>query len=145
MIWLELLQKLTWCCSHYTVVSVNIWRCSQVYVESILALQKKACIEQGKAVLLELVIMTSDDTHAKTKDLLDRNTYFGMKHEQLHLLKQEKVRQPVCAAGCYFLQTSEFVRHPSWANSLLPAPAWPCRIWQMSPATDVQELEACCY
>lgn len=41
--------------------------------------------------MLELVIMTSDDTHSKTKALLDDNSYFGMMQKQLHLVKQEKV------------------------------------------------------
>ncbi|KAL3138028.1 hypothetical protein ABBQ38_005262 [Trebouxia sp. C0009 RCD-2024] len=63
----------------------------QVYVESILALQKKACEDQGKPVELELVIMTSDDTHSRTQDLLDDHGFFGMQRHQLHLLKQEKV------------------------------------------------------
>lgn len=62
-----------------------------MYIESILALQQKACEEQGKDVTLEMVIMTSDDTHSKTQTLLDRNCYFGMKNTQLHLVKQEKV------------------------------------------------------
>ena len=64
----------------------------QVYVESILALQKKACEDQGKPVQLELAIMTSDDTHSRTQALLDGHSYFGMQRKQLHLLKQEKVR-----------------------------------------------------
>ena len=64
---------------------------AQVYVESILALQKKACEDRGKPVELELVIMTSDDTHSRTKDLLDNHGHFGIQQHQLHLLKQEKV------------------------------------------------------
>ena len=63
-----------------------------MYVESILALQKKASADEGKPVELELVIMTSDDTHSRTQDLLDDHGYFGMQRNQLHLLKQEKVR-----------------------------------------------------
>ncbi|KAG4157673.1 hypothetical protein ERO13_D02G077650v2 [Gossypium hirsutum] len=35
--------------------------------------------------------MTSDDTHARTVDLLESNSYFGMKASQVKLLKQEKV------------------------------------------------------
>lgn len=38
-----------------------------------------------------LVIMTSDDTHARTVQLLESNAYFGMKATQVKLLKQEKV------------------------------------------------------
>ena len=73
----------------------------QVYVESILALQRKACEDQGKPVELELVIMTSDDTHSRTQDLLDDHGYFGMLRHQLHLLKQEKVK--VCVHSVYCL------------------------------------------
>ncbi len=64
----------------------------QVYVESILALQNKASVERGEPVKLEMVIMTSDDTHSRTQVLLDDHSYFGMQRNQLHLLKQEKVR-----------------------------------------------------
>lgn len=35
--------------------------------------------------------MTSDDTHGKTKALLEDNSYFGASPQQIHLLKQEKV------------------------------------------------------
>ncbi len=63
----------------------------QVYIESILALQNKASAERGEPVKLEMVIMTSDDTHSRTQALLDDHNYFGMQRNQLHLLKQEKV------------------------------------------------------
>lgn len=66
----------------------------QVYIESILALQHKASEERGESVKLEMVIMTSDDTHSRTQTLLDDHNYFGMEPEQLHLLKQEKVCGP---------------------------------------------------
>ncbi|XVF36996.1 hypothetical protein REPUB_Repub19eG0106800 [Reevesia pubescens] len=35
--------------------------------------------------------MTSDDTHTRTLDLLESNSYFGMKPTQVKLLKQQKV------------------------------------------------------
>ncbi|DBA78953.1 TPA: hypothetical protein ACH3X1_008826 [Trebouxia sp. C0004] len=63
----------------------------QVYIESILALQNTAAAERGEPVKLEMVIMTSDDTHSRTQALLDDHSYFGMQRNQLHLLKQEKV------------------------------------------------------
>lgn len=69
----------------------------QVYIESILALQQKACEDQGKPVELDLVIMTSDDTHSRTQDLIDDHGSFGMQRQQLHLLKQEKVNS-LCIA-----------------------------------------------
>jgi UDP-sugar pyrophosphorylase len=40
---------------------------------------------------IPLVIMTSDDTHYKTQELLETNKYFGMLPDQIQLLKQEKV------------------------------------------------------
>lgn len=37
---------------------------------------------------IPFVIMTSDDTHSRTLELLETNNYFGMKPKQVHLLKQ---------------------------------------------------------
>jgi len=37
---------------------------------------------------IPFAIMTSDDTHARTLDLLESNAYFGMKPTQITLLKQ---------------------------------------------------------
>lgn len=62
----------------------------QLYVESILALQRKAEVKQPNRIL-PLVIMTSDDTHQGTEDLLEKNNYFGAHKNQITLLKQEKV------------------------------------------------------
>ncbi|KAL5995747.1 hypothetical protein ACLOJK_025816 [Asimina triloba] len=44
-----------------------------------------------KGIKIPLAIMTSDDTHAHTLELLESNSYFGMKPTQVKLLKQEKV------------------------------------------------------
>lgn len=65
----------------------------QHYIESILALQEASCkLSEGQCdAQIPLVIMTSDDTHAPTLKLLESNSYFGMKTEQIKLLKQEKV------------------------------------------------------
>nr|XP_027091864.1 UDP-sugar pyrophosphorylase-like [Coffea arabica] len=65
----------------------------QHYIESILALQDASCrLVQGNCPAeIPLVIMTSDDTHSRTVDLLESNAYFGMKPTQVKLLKQEKV------------------------------------------------------
>lgn len=65
----------------------------QHYIESILALQDASCrLVQGNCHdEIPLVIMTSDDTHSRTVDLLESNAYFGMKPTQVKLLKQEKV------------------------------------------------------
>ena len=78
--------------------------CTQVYCESILALQAKA----GGAAQLPLAIMTSGDTHARTQALLEAKAYFGMQPGQVTLLKQEKV------LFCRFLKLS------SWASIIPP-------------------------
>ncbi|KAI5068323.1 hypothetical protein GOP47_0016668 [Adiantum capillus-veneris] len=65
-----------------------------LYIKSILALQR-ASIEGNEGAKntcrIPLVIMTSEDTHAKTQQLLIENNYFGMLSYQVVLLKQEKV------------------------------------------------------
>ncbi|KAB2071626.1 hypothetical protein E1A91_A08G243900v1 [Gossypium mustelinum] len=65
----------------------------QLYIESILALQEASSrLTQGTCQKeIPFVIMTSDDTHTSTVDLLESNSYFGMKPSQVKLLKQEKV------------------------------------------------------
>ena len=63
----------------------------QVYVESILALQQLAQ-KQAPSCVLPLAIMTSDDTHQRTLDLLAEHSNFGAKPSQITLLKQEKVQ-----------------------------------------------------
>ncbi|KMZ73959.1 UDP-glucose pyrophosphorylase [Zostera marina] len=65
----------------------------QHYIEYILALQDACCRVTQETCLnkIPLVIMTSDDTHAATLDLLRSNSYFGMESTQVKLLKQEKV------------------------------------------------------
>ena len=63
----------------------------QLYVSSILALQKRAAAATGKPVTLPLAIMVSGDTAQGTEELLRANDYFGMQPSQVTLLKQEKV------------------------------------------------------
>lgn len=65
----------------------------QAYIEHILALQEASNrLAQGASqAKIPLVIMTSDDTHARTVQLLESNSYFGMEPTQVKLLKQEKV------------------------------------------------------
>ncbi|XP_004502545.1 UDP-sugar pyrophospharylase [Cicer arietinum] len=62
----------------------------QHYIESILALQE-ASSEGESETQIPFVIMTSDDTHGRTLELLKSNSYFGMHPTQVTLLKQEKV------------------------------------------------------
>lgn len=40
---------------------------------------------------IPFVIMTSDDTHTRTVELLESNSYFGMKPSQVKLLKQASI------------------------------------------------------
>ncbi|KAL6217056.1 hypothetical protein ACLB2K_010273 [Fragaria x ananassa] len=65
----------------------------QHYIETILALQDASCkLSEGECqTKIPLVIMTSDDTHSRTLELLESNYYFGMEPTQVKLLKQEKV------------------------------------------------------
>jgi UDP-N-acetylglucosamine pyrophosphorylase len=65
---------------------------SQLYIENILALETKAkCSKTGTGKPLPLVIMTSDDTHSHTQQLLEEHAYYGADPSQIRLLKQEKV------------------------------------------------------
>ncbi|CAG9329160.1 unnamed protein product [Blepharisma stoltei] len=57
----------------------------QLYIESILALQDRS------GTILPLAIMTSEDTHSRTLQLLEEHNYFGMSRDQLTLMRQEKV------------------------------------------------------
>ena len=81
----------------------------ELYVKNILAMEKRAegsdgatsaggcgCFGGGGAKVksskkIPLAIMTSEDTHALTLDLLERNDYFGASRDQITLMKQEKV------------------------------------------------------
>ncbi|WVZ20644.1 hypothetical protein V8G54_007966 [Vigna mungo] len=68
----------------------------QHYIESILALQEASsqgsisCLCGESQTKIPLVIMTSDDTHGRTLELLESNSYFGMQPTQVTLLKQTK-------------------------------------------------------
>lgn len=59
----------------------------KLYIEHILSLQRSA----GDGVKLPLAIMTSDDTHALTVELLKDNENFGMAPGQISIMKQNKV------------------------------------------------------
>ena len=58
-----------------------------LYIAYILALQRRSSTHKQ----LPLAIMTSDDTHAATLELLKRHDYFGAAAKQITLLKQGKV------------------------------------------------------
>ena len=59
----------------------------QLYIESILELQRTGPAQRK----LPLAIMTSDDTHDRTVELLEKHAYFGMDPQQVILMRQEKV------------------------------------------------------
>jgi len=88
-------------------------------VHSILALQTRAAGEMpakrsAKDVGIPLAIMTSDDTHAATLELLERHDYFGAKRSQVTLIKQEKVPHPADNPNC--------PKHPKTLNTQTPRP-----------------------
>ena len=60
----------------------------EFYIKQILTIQKKYA-PRGRNI--PLAIMVSDDTEAKTVQLLQQNSYFGMAPESVTILKQEKV------------------------------------------------------
>lgn len=57
----------------------------ELYCSHIQALEKRI------SKRIPLIIMTSDDTHEPTVELLSQNDYFGLSREQVYLLKQELV------------------------------------------------------
>ncbi|KAL0351544.1 UNVERIFIED_CONTAM: UDP-sugar pyrophosphorylase [Sesamum calycinum] len=66
----------------------------QHYIESILALQETSCrLAQGEGPTeIPLAIMTSDDTHSRTLELLEKNAYFGMNLHKLAMDPNNKYR-----------------------------------------------------
>lgn len=58
-----------------------------LYIGHILDMQAN----HGNSRRIPLAIMTSDDTHALTEQLLKDNNYFGMEPDQLTIMKQNKV------------------------------------------------------
>lgn len=63
----------------------------ELYVQQILAMQRYSNKLAGTDRVVPLVIMTSDDTHAKTVALLEAHGNFGAAPGQITILKQEKV------------------------------------------------------
>ena len=64
----------------------------EIYIEFIKAFENR--IRKNKKMeenwFIPLCIMTSDDTHKKTVELLEKNNNFGLKKEQITIVKQEK-------------------------------------------------------
>ena len=64
----------------------------EIYIEFIKAFEDR--IKRNKKMddnwCIPLCIMTSDDTHNKTVELLEKNKNFGLKENQISIVKQEK-------------------------------------------------------
>eukprot|EP01083_Nonionella_stella_P242965 847070_1 len=64
----------------------------ELYISHILAFQTDARKRASNPKLtIPLAIMTSDDTHSQTVNLLEMNNSFGMASNQITLMKQDKV------------------------------------------------------
>jgi UDP-sugar pyrophosphorylase len=63
----------------------------QVYADYILAYEDRVNKHNPNFTHIPLCIMVSDDTHLKTVKLLEQHNYFGLKLEQISIVKQEKV------------------------------------------------------
>lgn len=65
------------------------------YCEYIQAFEARAVRDmdeqQAKTFMIPLAIMTSGDTHERTVSLLEANNNFGMKKDQIVIVKQELV------------------------------------------------------
>jgi len=57
------------------------------YIDFLMAYQKRV----GTESKILLSIMTSDDTHDRTVQLLEENNYYGMPKDQISFMKQEKI------------------------------------------------------
>lgn len=55
----------------------------QLYIESILACQKKGQSISDPECKIPFVVMTSDDTHDQTENYLRTNNYFGLMRDQV--------------------------------------------------------------
>ena len=86
----------------------------ETYIQCILTLQRKS----GARKPLPLAIMTSDDTHDKTLELLQKNSFFGAKPQQIHLIKQGRVPCFINPSGHLALDT-----HDPYACLLYTSPS----------------------
>lgn len=73
------------------------------YCNTIMALSDRCGVE------VPLVIMTSDDTHMKTLELLTTHSYFGLNSSQVTLIKQEKVAALINSEGGMCLDTHDML------------------------------------
>jgi len=78
----------------------------ELYVQNIIALQERT----GQQ--LPLAIMTSEDTHEKTLQLLEENGYFGLNKDQVTLMKQEKVPALIDNNARFAVEEGEILGKP---------------------------------
>lgn len=80
----------------------------QLYIEQILALQAESNrLSGGPASTIPLAIMTSDDTHSRTEELLRAHSNFGAAEGQVILMKQEKVAAITDNSGHFALEEGD--------------------------------------
>ena len=77
----------------------------EYYISFILAAQDK--LANGNKI--PFAIMTSDDTHTLTIELLEANKYFGMDPQQITIVKQEKVPALLDADGRMALEAGKLL------------------------------------
>jgi UDP-sugar pyrophosphorylase len=74
--------------------------------------------QSNKSVGIPLLIMTSNDTHERTQELLEANNYFGLDPAQVDLLMQDKVASIQDVEGRFAVDLSE----PSKCPPILTKP-----------------------
>ncbi len=84
------------------------------YIEYLLAFEKRLAPSMEENFYIPFCIMTSDDTHKLTVEILENNNYFGKPKEQITIVKQEKVPALTGIDGKFALEegTLEIVTKP---------------------------------
>ena len=77
----------------------------QYYLGYLKAYNRIGKVKKGDEI--PLAIMTSEDTHGKTLELLERNGYFGYPKSAVTLMKQEKVPS-ICDASGRFVKRDKY-------------------------------------
>ena len=84
----------------------------EFYIDSLKALEsrvkEKMSKEEQEKFYVPLCIMTSDDTDKSTKELLEKNNYYGKLKEHITIVKQEKVPALMGTDGTFALDTKNF-------------------------------------
>ncbi|CAH0374653.1 unnamed protein product [Pelagomonas calceolata] len=80
----------------------------ELYVDYVLAVQDRARTDSGdNSLVIPLAIMTSDDTDAKTRELLKEKGDFGAAPGQITIIKQDKVAALQDATAALALDPSD--------------------------------------